>query len=294
MVIVAKRQTHKEQGIALVLVLWLIVLLSVIGGSHARNGRMELTIAGNQFKSLKARSHAEAGVYLAIEDLISRQGNSRYLLRGMENREDFLGTSLSISIVSAVGLVDINNADTAVLSALFNSAGMKAEEQDALVDSILDWRDADDLVRLNGAEKKQYDFARLPYAPANGAFRSVNELKLVLGMNMMVYREIVPFITVDARTGEIDTTQAPLELLQRLGQVSGDQVLLETGGGESDGETFNAKPSHPVFHLEVYALTKEGGSAHIRVTVDISRREKERYRILSWRELPGKVGYNNG
>ncbi|WP_177418906.1 general secretion pathway protein GspK [endosymbiont of Lamellibrachia barhami] len=294
MVIAAKRQTHKEQGIALVLVLWLIVLLSVIGGSHARNGRMELTIAGNQFKSLKARLHAEAGVYLAIEDLISPQGNSRYLLRGMENREDFLGTSLSISIVSAVGLVDINNAETAVLSALLNSAGMKEEEQDALVDSILDWRDVDDLVRLNGAEKKQYDFARLPYVPANGAFRSVNELKLVLGMNMMVYREIAPFITVDARTGEIDTTQAPPELLQRLGQVSGDQELFETEGGESDGETFHAKPSHPVFHLEVYALTKEGGSAHIRVTVDISRREKERYRILSWRELPGKGRYSNG
>ncbi|MBA1329756.1 general secretion pathway protein GspK, partial [Candidatus Endoriftia persephone str. Guaymas] len=113
---------------------------------------MELNLAANQREALQARLHAEAGLYMAIDDLLvsSREGGFR--LRGVENQVEFEGTRLTVSIINATGLIDINQATPSTLEALIVSTGMKEEQARSLVDAILDWRDADDLIRLQGAE----------------------------------------------------------------------------------------------------------------------------------------------
>ena len=61
-----------QQGIALVVVLWLLVLMTVIAASHARIIRTETRLASNQVENSKARSLAEAGVHHAILELLVR------------------------------------------------------------------------------------------------------------------------------------------------------------------------------------------------------------------------------
>ncbi|MEW6261310.1 MAG: hypothetical protein AB1547_15555 [Thermodesulfobacteriota bacterium] len=58
--------------------------------------------------------------------------------------------------------------------------GLQADE---LTDALLDWIDADDLVRLNGAEADAYIEKGLSYVPSDAPFRTMTEMLLVIGMS---------------------------------------------------------------------------------------------------------------
>ncbi|OQY13874.1 MAG: hypothetical protein B6I31_00235 [Desulfobacteraceae bacterium 4572_19] len=53
------------------------------------------------------------------------------------------------------------------------------EQADQITDAILDWKDPDTLVRLEGAEALYYKDNNLPYEPSNGKFNTLTELLLV-------------------------------------------------------------------------------------------------------------------
>jgi len=77
--------------------------------------------------------------------------------------------------------LNVNKASEEELLNLFLEHGISREEAHIMVDSLLDWRDKDNLHRLNGAEKDYY----LPYgySPANGPFKDLSEIALVRGFN---------------------------------------------------------------------------------------------------------------
>ncbi len=66
-------------------------------------------------------------------------------------------------------------------------------ETDTIVDSVLDWVDADDLHRINGAEDEYYEKNYLdqgqaaPYHPKNGRFDTLEELLLIQGMTPEIF-----------------------------------------------------------------------------------------------------------
>jgi DNA uptake protein ComE-like DNA-binding protein len=60
----------------------------------------------------------------------------------------------------------------------------------ARIHALLDFRDADDLARPEGAEQEHYDGLAVPYKIHNGPFRTVDELLLVRGFGpQLVYGE---------------------------------------------------------------------------------------------------------
>jgi len=66
-----------------------------------------------------------------------------------------------------------------LLKGLMTQAPVDAEQQTRLVSAILDWRDEDDLVHIEGAEKTEYEDAGLSHQPRNKPFQSIEELQLV-------------------------------------------------------------------------------------------------------------------
>jgi general secretion pathway protein K len=58
----------------------------------------------------------------------------------------------------------------------------EAKAIQTIVDSILDWRDPDDLARLEGAESDHYGSLRPPYTAKNGFFEFPDELLFVRGV----------------------------------------------------------------------------------------------------------------
>jgi len=126
-------------------VLWLIVLITVIGSSHARNTRIETTLAFNHTGAAAARALAEAGINRAILELFVRDTGTRWPLNGSVHPLQLDSGRVNIAIRDASGLLDLNNAGSIQLLALLQAAGLEEDASLRLSDAILDWRDKDKL-----------------------------------------------------------------------------------------------------------------------------------------------------
>jgi general secretion pathway protein K len=138
--------------------------------------------------------------------------------------------------------IDLNGADEKVLGSMFQSMGVDGATQSALIDSILDWRDADDVARPNGAEIDNYggSFVSGKRLPANAPFSSMQEVMLVKNMTPDIYFGRISFdprankhekvvglrdvATVGSGATLIDVNTAPVEVLAALPGISRDMA----------------------------------------------------------------------
>lgn len=187
-----------QGGVALVLVVWILAILSVVAGEFIFSSRLRILVERNRRDQDQSYALAVAGYHAALgrlgEDLVSLSlGEDGKLLlhaeRGDEGEpaelsEEPLGEgTYSFRIQDEDGKIDINSQRRPSLSALLKEAGHKpGQERDILVDSILDWVDSDRDHHLNGAEEDYYRGLEQPYSCKDGPFDTAEELLLVRGM----------------------------------------------------------------------------------------------------------------
>ena len=206
-----RRALGSQNGIALVAVLWVLVLLSVIAGDFLRESRTQTQLARNLLENARARALAEAGVNRAIFDLLDPKG--QWQADGTAYAFPFGDGKVSVSIQDEGGKINLNRARDELLQGLFVVFDLDEEEAAHLVDANADFRDPDDLRRLNGAEESDYRAAGLPYRPKNAPFEVVDELQQVMGMTRQLYERVAPFVTVYTRRPGVDPNTAPCEVL---------------------------------------------------------------------------------
>ena len=204
-----------QRGIALILVLWLTILLTVIGGSFAYGMRNEALAARNTLSLAQARALADGAIFRTIFELMRpRTIADVWSADGIVHEWDENGSRVAVNALDESGKIDLNTAPDTLLKGLLQTAG----EQDAdaaakWVDVIGDWKDADDLRRPNGAEAPDYQSAGLSYKPANAPFEAVAELQRVLGMTPAVYGRIADSLTVYSRMTGINPAFASRTVL---------------------------------------------------------------------------------
>jgi general secretion pathway protein K len=205
-----------QKGLALVLVLWILSLLTIMAGSFALSMRRETSIITGIVTNAQAKFIAESGLAIAEMMLLNPDQNKRWRTDGSVYEMDYGGSKVRLRLLSESGKIDINIVDQAVLQSLMNHAPVDDEEQkNKIVNAILDWRDEDDLVHLDGAEKKEYQEADLPYRPRNKPFQSIEELQMVLGMDENIFLWIEDLVTI--YSGQpVDMQQASKKVLQVL------------------------------------------------------------------------------
>jgi general secretion pathway protein K len=203
-----------QRGVALVLVLWVSVLLTVVASSFIMERRTETIIVRNSALLARAEAAADAGVHRGIYDMY-RSDNSpdRWKRDGSVQEWTFDAIPVRVELRDESAKIDINTASEPLLRGLLTSSGLNAEDAARLLDAILDWRDPDALKRPNGAEEPDYRDAGLPYKPANSAFQAIEELQLVLGMRPDLYRRLAPSITVFSRQPGVNPQIARREVL---------------------------------------------------------------------------------
>jgi general secretion pathway protein K len=215
----------KQKGMALILVLWMLSLMSIMAGSFALSMRRQLSIVEGIKNDAEALAQAESGIALAESMLLLPDQNKRWRADGNVYQVDYAnsqtgtGSKVRVRLLSETGKIDINMADQALLQSLMTHAPVEEAQQASLVGAIIDWRDADDLLQLDGAEKNEYKAAGLSYQPRNKPFQSIEELQLVLGVNESVYKWIEPLITVHSGQAHVDKQQASKEVLQVLPEI---------------------------------------------------------------------------
>jgi general secretion pathway protein K len=204
----------RERGVAFILVLWLLALLTILLGSFALISRTEALQARHLFDTTAARYAAEAGINRAVYQMAIPDPLQRWVPDGRAYEFEFEQVEMSVAVTDESGLIDLNAADTLSLSNLMQAHGLAQDEADALADAILDWRDTDDLVSPNGAEDPDYDAAGYDYGAKDAAFDTVSELQQVMGMTADLYARLAPALTIYSGQPTPNAAFAPFEVLR--------------------------------------------------------------------------------
>jgi general secretion pathway protein K len=224
-----------EKGIALLMVLWVLTILMVLVLSFSYMTRTE-TYATLSFKEgTEKKLLSEAGIERGILELFYRNANKAQAITlvGYEvwkiddtSYKDKMGEGeYSVRIIDESGKIDINamtDANSDMLRNLLKNLGVQEEEVNTIVDSMLDWKDADDLHHLSGAEDDYYMSLPNPYKAKNANFDTLEELLLVKGMTSEILygnkekKGIIDLLTIYSRTKKINVNSAPKEVLMAI------------------------------------------------------------------------------
>ncbi len=182
----------REAGFALLVVIVIMMLASFLSLQLIMETRTELKVAHNVKRRVRGRFLAEAGVSLAMFRIMENKGvlpitgpDGGEMERFQEGRiyeKIFSYGKIEYYAVDEGGKMNINGSGIAGQLRLFlKYKGLKEDEIDVVIDSLLDWRDTNDLHRLNGAEKDYYEGLAEPYTPRNGPLEDPSEFFLLKG-----------------------------------------------------------------------------------------------------------------
>lgn len=263
------REVSRHGGIALVIVLWLVTLLSLLAVGQTAAVRTETLVVGNQVQSAQARAAAYGCIQLGLLELM-RPPSARVWAADGEVYASMLAEAvLHIRLADESGKVDLNFATGPRLDALLRAAGVEESERLTLVDAILDWRDPDTLRRPNGAEEPEYRAAALGYAPRNGAFQSIEELTLVVGMSAKLYHALADSITVHSGEVEFDAGLVTGAILQRMlaEGISADATRRDGGAVEPPPAAGVARGGGRVYTISCAAQVPSGVREYLEAVV---------------------------
>lgn len=287
-----------QRGIVLVIVLWIVALLSVMAASFAYSMRTETTLAAHAVGRAQARALAEAGVNYALLHLLDPSEAAEWPADGTVRDWQLGSERVRIRVTSASGLVDLNQGQRELLRGLLAAGGVAQEELDSILDAIEDWRDPDDLARVNGAESREYADAGRPFGPKNAPFESVEELQQVLGITAARYRRLAPWVTVHSRQPGVDPATAPAEVLKAVPGTDPnaiDHFIALRVDHRAQGLPPPPPPTVPglylsggqglTYHVAVEAYTESGSAAFVEATLVARGARPDRpFQVLAWRE----------
>ena len=173
---------------ALMVVLWILAFLGVVFTAFMFSMRTELAAAGNFREEAEAYYLAEAGIYRAAAEIINAERNAPPDSSSYDALDEHWHTNPAayenvplgrgrywVTVTDEESKIPMNAASDPVLRRLFSNSGVTDEGLlSVIVDSIQDWRDADDLHRLSGAEDDYYLSLPTPYRAKNGNFETID------------------------------------------------------------------------------------------------------------------------
>ena len=284
-----------QRGIALVLVLWVIVLLSVIAGAMSMTQRTGVMMTGNIRQAREARALLNAGLnFMAL--MLERRNRpaeeNPWPVDGRLHPWNFRGRLLWVGAAPEEARIDLNQARDDVLLSLLQSTGLEEGEALALRDAILDWRDRDNNRHAEGAEDQDYRSDGRPIGARDGQFLSVEELQQILGMTPDLYKKLAGALTVDARQRTVNPAFASRKVLLAVPGVTPEEVdeyILQRQQAREQGLPVPMPAFGGAFFKNSmgtrYRLFAEldlagGGKAQAEMVVDTRKRTRKGYMLL--------------
>ena len=212
-----RRQPRKpNEGVALILTLLFVVLLTVLVVEFAFEAQVEASYAlnsGNEFQAeLAARSAIYNGIAILETDRLETElavseggssvpSDSRLSAWAVPGTFDPLNDAVmrttitdEYSKINLNALIYYDQGGEPVIRGHIQAALIyffqKRDESvnaEAIVDSLIDWMDEDEEVYNDGAETDFYQSAENPYPCKNGPMDSIDELLLVKGITPDLY-----------------------------------------------------------------------------------------------------------
>jgi len=216
-------QSDPEHGAALLIVLWTFAVLAALAGEFAIAMRREAESTSNFKEEALARYTAVAGINEAILAVQTFNGkldqqtdddqDGKHKFSKHESADEDPGMGLvrtliegrgqwvegrlpgaaypdyEVRAVDETGKIALNAAevDEALLRQIVLNLDYDEVTASVVADSIMDWRDEDDLHRADGAEDDYYQKLDRPYPCKDAPFDALQELLLVRGVTRSMY-----------------------------------------------------------------------------------------------------------
>ena len=230
-------------GFVLVSVLLALTLLAVVVTEFAFSMRLEASMVRSYRDSVLAAHLAEGGVQQAIREILSQaqitavdESGQLVFYRALpgqttperlpslpRTRVPLGSGEFSYRITDEAARLDLNTSPPARLDRLLAALDVERRQRDIITDSLQDWRDRDEVHRLNGAESEDvYLRLPLPYRSRNGNLQDVTELRQIRGVSQELYvgagdrpglRDLVTAVAV----GRVNLNTASAPVLKALG-----------------------------------------------------------------------------
>jgi len=286
-----------QKGVALVIVLWVVLLITISTGAYTLMARMDVLEAHTVISGTRARLAAEAGLNLAILSLRDPDEITRWIPDGRPYSIVYEDVLVEIQVTDERGKIDINTATEETLVRLLTGNGMDEENAVYLAAAILDWADKDEIERANGAELAAYESYGLGVGPGNRPFIMIEETLQVLGMPFDFFKIIEPGITVFSEKGTPDAAYAPKEALLALEDMTEEDALnfieerqsqdASSGVGTAlpNGQVAMARGRGLTYSVLAKATLPNGIWDQIEATIRLGASQDGRpFKILRWRE----------
>jgi general secretion pathway protein K len=208
-----------RDGYVLISVLAVIALLSGLVAALLLLGRATTDTAGLESESLRQDMLVQSAVALSGYQLFVLK-RPEADVNGQQLRLDAGVVTLTVS--SDAGKVDLNASAKELLAAAYRASGLETLSPEAFAGRVLDWRDGDDEQAADGAEAPAYQ--GLGHRPRNGPFRSLDDLRFVVGVSAADVERLRPFLTIFNATGRLSATLAPEALVAALPGISSETV----------------------------------------------------------------------
>ncbi len=253
-----KRKYESESGVVLIVVLIVIAILTVLVVDMIYYTQIDREISANTKDELKARYIAKSGVHVAagtmknqtLEELTDITRST-----GSDNAEGNWSISVPYFPVGdgsvAVTVVDerskinlnalvsdkTNQVDQQVLTELtelFRLLGVDSTKSDRFLASLTNWLDSNIEGTNNdqnsgGANSSFYSGLENPYFIKDGRLDSVEEIRMIDGMDIEFFQKIKDYVTVYPGDKKINFSTAPKVVLMAAVMASAVSAIEGQG-----------------------------------------------------------------
>ena len=280
-----------ESGFIIVPVLWIIsalAALTIIYSLYARETALNFV---DHDERLRAEALTESAVELAAYQLTAHPDSQP--LHGQFNFRQGSAT-ITVEFRCENSLIDLNFAPQNVIVGFFVAFGIQPENASRFADRIMAWRTA---LRAGASdsEAELYERDGLGYRPRHGAFQDVSELGLVAGLPSALIDRALPYFTIYSGQPEVNVLAAPPQVLAALPGLTPERLqMLLTIRGNAPQDIMRAQLGMTQSYITLNASRANRVSVGVqfasglrtRAQADILLfpRDKEPYRVLSWRK----------
>jgi general secretion pathway protein K len=238
-------RSSNEGGFALLAVMLVLALLGIIAVEFAFSMRLEATMVRSFKEEIIGAHLAEAAVQQAIREILTDstiqglveeresegkgplltffKSPTQPLPRLPRSLVPLGGGRFSYRISDEEARINLNLSPPEIIDRLLLLLGVEKRERDVINDSLQDWKDTNELHRLNGAESEDtYLKLPVPYRSRNGNLEAVEELLQVKGVTPAIFYGssgapgLMEFVTV-AGSGQVNINTASETALKALG-----------------------------------------------------------------------------
>ena len=214
-----------QRGVALIIVLWILSLMTIMAGSYSLSTKRESENLRHAHERIKQKALAASALNYAMMMLSLPNEKKRWPSDGQPRVWQLGDASAEITVVDEGSKIDLNAAQDKTLQTILELVLQDRNLAMTLTDTILDWKDPDDIKRPHGAESADYRALDLKNVPQNRNFLILDELKSVKGVTREVLQQLSPWFTIYTGQDGINPLKASFRQLMMLSR--GNKPLVE-------------------------------------------------------------------